>query len=334
MTFEELAIGLQALEAVDVSDFQRRARVLQALWRVEQGFDCGEHRHKGAARPLGSRLPMPWAQERLANFLSENIRSVVRSEVLDPRRSQGKLFGKPRIFNDLLSSQPLCFNLFGELCFDLPLASRLVRELTRGRFHEVVAVAFEHSPSRSDSKYSADRSAFDVFLECKTASGGRGFVGVEVKYHENLLGKAADHRGRYDEIAKMMDCFGPDPDDLRKRSPLQQIWRDHLLCGIVRATDGYDDALFVILYPAANDHCSRAIQSYNALLTNTDSFASWTLEEVLGRLMATDSRGWAQQVFERYCDFAKIERALAVNATAEQSVGGAPDPRVRSGSDR
>ena len=318
MTFEELAIGLHALEAVDVSDFQRRARVLQALWRVEQGFDCGEHRHKGAARPLGSRLPMPWAQEHLANFLSENIRSVVQSEVLDPRRSQGKLFGKPRIFNDLLSSQPLCFNLFAELCFDLPLASRLVRELTRGRFHEVVAVAFEHSPSRSDSKYSADRSAFDVFLECKTASGGRGFIGVEVKYHENMLGTAAEHRGRYDEIAKMMDCFGPDPGDLRKRSPLQQIWRDHLLCGIVRATDGYDDALFVILYPAGNDHCGRAIQSYNALLTNTDSFASWTLEEVLGRLMATDSRGWAKQVFERYCDFAKLDRALAVNAAANK----------------
>jgi hypothetical protein len=60
-------------------------------------------------------------------------------------------------------------------------------------------MVFEHSPSRSDSKYSADRSAFDVFLECKTVSAGRGFLGVEVKYHENMLGKAAEHRGRAGE---------------------------------------------------------------------------------------------------------------------------------------
>jgi hypothetical protein len=82
--------------------------------------------------------------------LSDNIQSVVRQEVLDPRRSRGKLFGKPRIFNDLLSSQPLCFNLFAELRFDLALASRVVLGLTQGRFREVTEISFEHSPSRSD----------------------------------------------------------------------------------------------------------------------------------------------------------------------------------------
>jgi hypothetical protein len=62
MNFEELAASLQANEPVDTSAFQRRAHVLQSLWRVEQGFACGEHRHKGVGRPLGSRLPMPWAR--------------------------------------------------------------------------------------------------------------------------------------------------------------------------------------------------------------------------------------------------------------------------------
>ena len=57
-------------------------------------------------------MEMPWAQETLANFMTEHVHRVVRQEVLDPRRSKGKLFAKPRIFNDLLSSQPLCFNLF------------------------------------------------------------------------------------------------------------------------------------------------------------------------------------------------------------------------------
>jgi len=256
---------------------------------------------------------MPSAREDLTNFLTDNIRSVVEWEVLDPRRSRGKLFGKPRIFNDLLSSQPLCFNLFGELCFDLPSASRLVSELTEGRFREVKELKFEYSPGCGDPRYLSDRSAFDVFFECRSASGGRGFLGVEVKYHENLRGGAATHRKRYDEVAKEMGCFGPDPSKLLQRSPLQQIWRDHLLCGAVRKTDGYDDALFVILFPRDNVHCGAAVAKYKALLTNTDSFASWHLEDVVGQLLTIDSKGWARQFSDRYCNYGKIGRALAAS---------------------
>jgi len=92
----------------------------------------------------------------LANFLTPTIRDVVRAEVCDPARARGKLYGKPRIFNDLLSSQPLAFNLFGELQRDLTLASQLVAELTDGRFAEVTSVRFEESPGRSDLKYTGD----------------------------------------------------------------------------------------------------------------------------------------------------------------------------------
>jgi len=83
-----------------------------------------------------------------------------------------------------------------------------------------------------------------------------------------------------------------DPGDLRKRSPMQQIWRDHMLCGIVRATDGYDDALFVILYPARQRPLRPSIQSIQGLaqLRRTPS-RRWTLEEVLGRLLADGPRG-------------------------------------------
>jgi hypothetical protein len=151
MHLDELARRLHALEDSDASLFQRRARVLQALWREEQGFQCGEHQGKGGPRLLGSRLPMPWAQETLANFITPRVQEVVLREVCDPVRSAGKLFAKPRIFNDLLSSQPLCFNLFGELCCDLELASGVVAELTGGRFIDVAAICFEHSPATSRS---------------------------------------------------------------------------------------------------------------------------------------------------------------------------------------
>ncbi len=307
MSLDDLAAKLFALEAIDKAQFQRRARVLQSLWRTEQRYACGEHRAQGKVRPLGSRLAMPWAKDELANFVTERVREVVRREVLDPRKSKGKLFGKPRIFNDLLSSQPLCFNLFGELRSDLPLASKLVEHLTARRFTEVVAVEFEHSPSRSDARYSNDRSAFDVFLECRTSKGGRAFVAVEMKYHENLAGRAAPHRSRYDEIAARMGCFRSEAGVSLRRQPLQQLWRDHLLSGAVRDADGFEDARFVVLYPRENEACRRAVEAYRATLTDASSFDTWHLEEVLGFLSANTSAAWPGIVFDRYCNFTKLE---------------------------
>jgi len=126
--------------------FQRTVRLRQALWREKRGYPIGLHR----GVPLGTRLLMPGAEEHLWNYLTDGIRDVVRAEVLDPRWSEGKLFARPRIFDDLLSSQPLCFNLFGELKRDLGLASRVLGRLAPSRVKTVHRIEFEHSPGRGD----------------------------------------------------------------------------------------------------------------------------------------------------------------------------------------
>ena len=104
---EEIAKRYNAYEITDRSEFCRKARVLQSMWRSEQGYPVGKYR----GRTLGSRLDMPRAQDELHNYLTHNIRQVVRDEVLDKKKSKGKMYARPRIFDDLLSSQPLCFNI-------------------------------------------------------------------------------------------------------------------------------------------------------------------------------------------------------------------------------
>lgn len=71
------------------------------MWREGQGLSKGNHRGK----PLGPRLAMPAAEQHLQNYPSDTIRQVVKREVLGPK-NEGKLYARPRIFNDLLSSQP------------------------------------------------------------------------------------------------------------------------------------------------------------------------------------------------------------------------------------
>jgi hypothetical protein len=312
MNLDELARSLHVFEPTDISAFQRRARVLQSMWRQEHGIDPGEHRGPAGTRILGSRLPMPRAEQRLENFLTDAVREVVRAEVCDPDASAGKLYGKPRIFDDLLSSQPLCFNLFGELTRDLSLASKAVASLTGDRLTEVSGIEFEVSPGRGDPHYLDDRSAFDVFVRCRNAAGQPCFIGVEVKYHENLIGTASGHKARYDEVADLMGCFREDRSPLMA-PPLQQVWRDHLLAGITRIQDGYGDGLFVTLYPKDNGHVSDALERYAAQLTDTGSFAGWTLEDFVGALRRFSDATWIGEFADRYLAFDKIDQQLGAS---------------------
>jgi hypothetical protein len=286
----------------DTLDFQWRARLLQSLWREDQGLTAGEYRGK----IRGARLEMPNAKSTLSNYLTPNIKEVVRREVEDPIRARGKLYGRPRIYDNLLSSQPLCFNLFGELTFDLDLATKALRDMTDGRIGRVVAIDFEYSPGRGEDRYTGDRSAFDIYVRYETPSLQTGFVGIEVKYHEGLNDPVADHRPRYDEVAAEMNCFVPEQLPRLRERPLQQVWRDHLLVGAHQLVDGFDDAFFAFLYPEGNTACSHAVAQYSQCLGDRSSFQGWTLERLVACLAAHSSAQWIRDLHHRYLDFSRL----------------------------
>jgi len=242
---------------------------------------------------------MPWAERSMANFLDDDIRRVVR-EVLENAQTTGALIERNRLFSNLLSSQPMAFNLFAHLQLDHTLATRVFRRMCPGRIDSVSAVEFEYSPGRSSDRYTGDRSAFDVYVRYRTPSGGRGFVGIEVKYHENLAGKTARHRARYEEVAEMMECFQQDALTQLRKQPLQQIWRDHLLAGAHRIVDEFDDGFFAFLYPEGNDACQRGVLSYSRCLSDEATFTAWTLEQVVAAIRAEGEYAWVDRFTERY----------------------------------
>jgi hypothetical protein len=301
---DQLAISYFAFEKDDISDFQRKARLLQSLWRAEKGYEPGLFR----GRPLGNLLPMPWAKESLGNYLSDTIKNVVIKEVLN-QSNDGKLYGKPRIFNNLLSSQPLCFNLFAELQQDLGLATNVFKQLCPQRVYKVLCIEFEHSPGRGDTAYTGDSSAFDVYVEYLNHRDEKGFIGIEVKYHENLQNKPAEIKQRYFEVASQMGCFKEECLNTLQQSPLEQIWRDHLLAGslLYSPKDDFKDGFFVFLFPQDNIHCQQAVGQYKQCLTDDKTFQSWTLEEVSHAIKKNTNDSWIDAVIDRYLNFGKID---------------------------
>lgn len=302
---EEILRAHHVLVATD-DVFQRRARLLQALWREAKGLPIGT---KPNGEPLGSRLDLAAAKESLANFMSEGAKQAVRAE-LGAARGAGKLIEEDRLFANLLSSQPLCFNLFGELHADLSLAGRVFRDLHPERVAEVTAVRFEHSPGRGDDRYTGDRSAFDVFLEHTTPAGGRGFIGIEVKYHEGLGDAAAAHKPRYDALADAMGCFAAERRAALRDKPLQQLWRDHLLAGAMLASvhpaDRWSSGLYVFLHAEGNAKCARAAALYGECLSKSETFAPLTLEALVAKLHAHATGSWVKELEDRYLGWGKL----------------------------
>jgi len=172
----------------DKTDFASNARLLQSIWRTENGFEFEKY---------GNFLKLDFAKETGANFLTKEIFEIVKFEVKN-KHIDGKVIQEPRIWNNLLSSQPLAFNLFGELKINKELATIIFKKLYPERnLKRVTVIEFEYSPGRKNMKYTGDSSAFDVFIEYETEKNKKGFFGIEVKYAEDLNDEPSTHKNTY-----------------------------------------------------------------------------------------------------------------------------------------
>lgn len=220
----------------------------------------------------------------------------------------------PRLFNDLLSSQPLCFNLFGPLAGDLDLATEVARRLWPSRVDRVTAVRFEYSPGRQDPRYLNNGSAADVLFEHSVPQGGRGVIAIETKYHEDLKGTPATPKPRYQEIIEQSRAFAsPQLPPEFSAPPLQQILLDHLLVLATRETDGLNGALSVLVYPELNTACQSAAMRYAAALDPAapPTFETRTMQSICAAIAEVMPSEWITAFAERYLDLSRVDRALA-----------------------
>ncbi len=276
--------------------WQRKARRLQSEWRERHGLRPGLHR----GRPLASRLLLEdGAPPSLSGYMSAAAKRQVLRAVEDAQVTQA-LLSRPRLWVDLLSSQPLCFNAFGEMEEDHDLALEVIRRVCPQPVSAVHRICFEYSPGRGDDRYTGNRSAFDVFIE---ASGprGRGFIGIEVKYHEDLRVKAATDR-EYGQMASRAGVFVEAALPELLKPPLQQLLLDHLLALRMTAVDPekWQWGHFMFLHPRENTACSSVAARYSECLSDLDTFSTVTLESFCAALTDAGASATASALGERY----------------------------------
>jgi hypothetical protein len=293
------ALSKQELEAVhcweaddrvpgrpELTAFRRRLRYQQSRWRESEGHPSGSQpivpKPGAAARPVGSRLPLAYARETGATFLTAGalVASRPGSSIIEPHQS----FDHQRLWADLLWSPALAFNLFGDLAADLGRADRAVHTWWPDVPGTVRDVRFAHSPGRLDPAWLGNLVDWDAAFVLDLGDGTQGIVGVVTAYHDvNRRQPPKPSRlPRYREITDRSGFFGPGAIDAVNGTELIHIWLDHLLVlsMLQHPSRAWLWGRLVVVHPAGNTDFADVCSRYRALLVD-QSFSSMTLEELL-----------------------------------------------------
>ena len=312
--------------------FKAAARFLQALWREDRGLPIGTHLDRSnphRVRRLGSRISLATGRTG-GNFMTPNIAAAAARALA--YREPGAAYDISRLRTNLLSSQPLAFNLFAPLSTDPALAARFIAELVpSAQLATVTDILFEHSPGRGDPGFTADRTAFDVVIRGTTATGSRALICVEVKYSEAGHDAAPPPHPRFAEIARTTPGLFIDADDPTLTGPAcQQLYRQHCLASAMLTAGLADTATLAFVAPAHNHLAHASAATYYRQLTDPAAgpvpFVPLTLEHAFVAMAAAGLPDHARALHSRYTDWWLLDGELELAMTA--TTADAPMPII------
>ena len=285
--------------------FLKRMRLHQSWYRdrvlrVPYGTGPG----KNSTTCFGNMLTEQSANEGL-NFLTPDIFALAKRRI-----KEGHGVVEPfRLLRNMLSSQPMCFNLFGELALDLDNAAELVQALWGTSATRVTCIRFEWAPEPR-GEYLNDRTAFDAFIEYETDEGRMGFIGIETKLSEPFSQNEYDRKEYRCWMKKRDAPWRMDAGDQVSAKRHNQLWRDHLLAwAMLRHPDSkYTEGRLTVMYHPGDDHGRKAIEGYRGLLRDEATFSAFDLATVVAAWKPLAGK-WLSRFEQRYLALGSSEDA-------------------------
>lgn len=251
------------------SKFVADCRQLQSMFRVEVNEAIRPYKGRdGKIRYYGNYIAD--GEKSGKNFLTEYAYRYAQERVANKKKYE--TIEEDRLFNNLLSSQPMAFNMFcplREMLEKSPEAATatIKAALPMYPIHSVTDIDLEFIPE-DYAELSGDKSAMDAIIRFMNESGMEGFIAIETKYSENLGTNVALEKGTNKPRAKSMEtvrqlkCFEP---DIEKRITegqlkLTQTYRNFLLSESYGNRYGLD-SYSIILAPARHPSTRKEVDS-------------------------------------------------------------------------
>ena len=271
----------------EMTEFRRRVRYHQSQWRDAKGHPIGSQpiapKPGADVRLVGSRLPLAYARETGANFVTKGALDAARART--SAKEPHQILGAQYVWADLLWPTAMAYNLFGDLAADFGLADRAVHTWWPDAPGTVSDVRFQHSPGRLDRAYIGNLVWFDTAFLLDLGDGTRGIIGLVTKYHDRLQRRLPkpSRLARYVEVTEKSGVFKRGTIDAVNGTDLLSMWLEHLLLlsMLQHASGTWNWGRYVVVHAAGNTDYADACKRYRDLLADKSTFSSMTVEELL-----------------------------------------------------
>ena len=285
----------------DRNELVREMRHHQSWWRAfVLAEDEGPHPiPKEENKTIGSSINH--GEINYLNFLSKNAIKAVKDTLSDRNNSRDKgLIKEDRLFNNLLSSQPLCFNFFGELKYNLPLATELIRSFYPDVI-EVTDILFEFAPNAT---FNNDNSAHDIAIEFIAENNKKGLIGLECKYTEPFSPKEYK-KPEYKQIYQQSKAFNSPYEECIK-SRYNQLFRNQLIVESALINQKYDMVFSgLFCFEKDNNALNKGFDFQSMLMDGKKRFQVITFKDFIESLQRLnldwETRQWTMLLWARYC---------------------------------
>ena len=261
------------------------------------------------------------------NFLTGYAFDYAKKRVNPENKKPYETIESGRLFNNLLSSQPMAFNLFCPLQQMLKESSKIATKVIKAALpnypiHKVTEVELEFIPENYKD-LTGDKSAMDAIIRFEDEHGKNGFIAIETKYSENLGTNVAydwDENGNKTprvksiEAVKELKCFNADEERsiVKGDTPLTQIYRNFLLSEMY----GHKEGLLsysIILAPQKHPTTKKELESLTNVLRNEykNKIKQVYLEDFVNAIIINcpdEYRVVFERFYDRYLNFDKLKK--------------------------
>lgn len=297
--------------------FTAKARMLQSIHRVsigetEMGVGPTEHATKDNKPAYYGNMLVN------GEFTGKNFHFSETFEYAKERvegKSKVETIDKYRLFNNLLSSMPMAFNIFHPLMmikkkYPDEIAGILQHVFPGLDIHQVDDIKIEFIPEPIKN-YTNDKTAMDAAIHYSDAEGNKYIIAIEVKYTDSLGSNEASDKESKFIIAKESGVFTT-LGLAQVKSVCPQIYRNFLLTEKYRMVHELTDSYSVVLAPKDHPTTLEEIKSLKNHLKRNYKYKidSYPLEDFMDALYEVcphEYLEWIGSFKERYLNFKTIE---------------------------
>lgn len=241
-------------QAKSDSVFTAKYRLLQSEYRakvLKEAYGAGPN--KNSKTKYGNMLVN--GEESGSNFISDAAFEYAKSKVEKKKTVTALTIDEFRLFNNMLSSMPMCFNLFSDLRDILKSDPAVASTIARSLFPELswimdlIEVHVEYIPMPI-ADYTNDKSAFDAMLIIRDENGDTGLIAIETKYTDILGANVAHDSETKNRLIEQGGFCSEELNNELKTKGYQQIHRNFLLTYAYAAKNNMSHFVNIVISPA------------------------------------------------------------------------------------